>query len=136
MISLFGCAANDNKLYELDNPALLDDSGEDIEAYYVVAPADFGTAVAVADLRRINQMANLAGPCTVLVTPIVDGAEIPGQAQTFVLDPADGPSQLLEAHVQRNGGEFQMRVDVVALGGPLAFGAASLWGIPRRSTVT
>lgn len=134
MISLFGCAADDNKLYELDNPALLDDSGTDIEAYYVVAPADFGTRAPVTDLRRIDQMVNVGGPSSVKITPIVDGAEVTGQAATFVLDPATAPSQLLEAHVQRNGAEFQMRVDVLSLGGPLAFGAASLWGVPRRTT--
>lgn len=130
---MVGCVAGGNVLLSLDDPNLFRDEGVVFVPYAETNPVNFGKAAPVGRLRRIAQAVTIGAPATIMLTPYGDGDEYEEQAQSAVLDPANGTTQVVELEPAVDGGRFQYRMTVTAFDGPVAFGEADLELIPKRS---
>lgn len=133
MIPLYMASATDNALFVIDDPALDTDEGEAFTAKMRSAVFDAGPAGGYTKLRRITQAVALAGPVSVLVTPVVDGQIVDAQAEAFDLVTEDGVEQIIESNVAVSGTRFQVQVEVTAHEGPTALGEADQWISSRRT---
>jgi hypothetical protein len=127
-------SATDNALFIIDDPTLDTDEGVAFSATMRSAVFDWGPASGFTKLRRIAQAVALAGPVTMVITPIVDGQIVDDQAETFTLATIDGIEQVIESNVAVNGTRFQVQIEITAHEGPTALGEADQWISSRRTT--
>lgn len=121
-------------ILSLDDPTVDTDQGAEIQASFVSTAFDSGPADGFATLRRLVQGVSLSNSATVVVTPIGDGNEVGGQAQSFSLSATAGTTQVLDAPAMVPGTRFQQKVAVTAHQGTVEFGEADQWFVHRRST--
>lgn len=132
MIALFACPKGTNTILQVDDPASITDEGTAYPVSFQPAEMDTGPATGQMRVRRIAQSVLLGAAATVKVTPVVDGAALEGQAETFTFSPVDGAMQMVELEPAAQGTRFGALFEVTVYNGDLEFGEADFVFHPRR----
>lgn len=134
-IGLFGAAAANNTIAQVDDPTVWTDEGSAMPTpYWVTSDVDQGPAGGTSRLRALVQALTIAGATSIRVTPIADGAEVTDQAETFSLTTGEGTEQRIESMVASSATRHAMKVEVTSFNTAVTFGEGELLLSPKRST--
>lgn len=134
MIPFLLANATDGQILTFDDRGTEQDQGSNFTASITSATIEATRTGMAAKLRRIAQSLKLGTSATVTITPIVDGAEITGDAQTFSLTSAvDGFLPVVESNLDRNCQTYRVKVEISAHLGETSLGPAAMWVIQKRS---